>query len=87
MAIETKVIAITTSAYVQIGASVTSITARARNGHPFSVVVVAPAGGAPLVGETDIVTAVDGKFQMSGTAGDVYALATEGDTNLEILRV
>lgn len=86
MAVETKLIPITNAAYVQIGSSVTSITARARNGLAFSVVVVAPSVAAPLVGETDHVTAFNGLFEMSGATADVYALATAGDTDIEILR-
>lgn len=86
MAIETKVIAINDGAYVQIGASVTSLTAVSRENREFSVVAVAAGGTAPLLAETDLVTADNGKLEMSSGPADVYALATDGTDTLEIMR-
>ena len=86
MALETKFLPITTAAYAIIGTNVTSLSARSVNLKSFSVVVLPTLGAAPLVGETDIVTADDGKFSFAGSAADIYALATEGNTSVQLVR-
>ena len=87
MALETKAIDIDKDAYTIIGAAVTSLTAKSRRNEPF-VVVVLPAGDtAPLVGETDIVTILkDSNFGISAVSFDAYALATDLEDTLEIVR-
>lgn len=86
MAIETKVIEINGAGYIQIGNGVTSLTAKSRGNKTFSVVVVPDGGIAPLVDETDIVTIESDAFSLNSAAADVYALANDGNDNLEIVR-
>lgn len=87
MALETKAIAIDKTSYTIIGTNITSISARSRRGNPFAVVVVPTAGAAPLVGETDFTTIRgDENMTVTATAFDAYALASDLEDTLEIIR-